>query len=377
MTPKFVIAPDKFKGALSASDAAAAIERGATAARPDANCLRCPMADGGEGTVDAFLARGRAKREVARVQSPVERPVDAVYAIEGATAILEMAAASGLALVPNDRRDPTRTTTFGTGQLITAALENGARRIIIGLGGSATNDAGVGMLRALGTRFFDENGKELGNAIGDYDRLAKIDLEQFDRRLAEAQIQGAADVDNPLFGRDGAARTFAAQKGATAAQIGRLDEILRRVAAISEKTLGRDYSGEPGAGAAGGLGFALIAYLNARIERGVDLVARECGLDRLLEGAALCLTGEGKIDMQTLHGKTVAGVAERAQKRGVPVIAFGGVVEPDAARALEQRRVKTIAIAPPDMPKETAMKHASQLLEAAAKAAVTSRTVVG
>ena len=293
------------------------------------------MADGGEGTVDVFLERG-AERKVARVRGPRGELVDAVYAGDGETAILEMSSASGLGLLDRAQYDPTQTSTFGTGELIRAALDGGARRIVMGIGGSATNDAGTGMLRALGVRFLDAAGTEIDGGILEFARLDSIDLDRLDPRIAKTAVEVAVDVDNPLCGPDGATNTFAAQKGATPGQIEQLERVLRRIAEISTRTLGRDESDVPGAGAAGGLGFALVAFLGAKLQPGVRLIARESGLDELLDGATLCLTGEGKIDLQTLHGKTVYGVALIAREHKVPAIAFGGTVRPrseEAARA--------------------------------------------
>jgi glycerate 2-kinase len=370
VTTKIVLAPDKFKDSLSAIEAARAMTRGILEARHDASCIECPMADGGEGTVDVFLARG-ATRKVARVRGPLGTAVEAAYALDDDTAILEMASASGLELLERSQRDPTRADTFGTGQLIRAALDEGARHVIVGIGGSATNDAGVGMLRALGVRFMDARGDEIAGSILEYDRLEEIDAKGLDARIARTKIEVAVDVDNPLCGKNGASFTFAAQKGATADQIARLDVILGRIADVSERALGRDYRNEPGAGAAGGLGFALMAYLDATLRPGVELIARECGLQRLLAGAALCMTGEGKIDAQTLHGKTVDGVAKIAHELGIPVLAFGGVVEEEAANRLRQLGVETITITPAGTSVEESMRSAAKFLEEAARAAIT------
>jgi glycerate kinase len=371
LNDRVVIAPDKFKGSLSAVEAAEAIKAGVLDVSPAAVCVLCPMADGGEGTVDAFLAHG-ATRHVARVRGPRDEAVDAAFAVVGETAILEMAAASGLGLIPRDRRDPTKTTTYGTGEMIRAALNAGATRLIIGVGGSATNDAGIGMLRALGVRFFDAENNQLGDGILEYAHLARIDVTDLDRRLERGRTEMAADVDNPLYGPHGAARTFAAQKGASPQAIYELDAILFRIARVTEQTLHRDFSGETGAGAAGGLGFALIAFLGARVERGVELVAREVGLEDDLEGATLCLTGEGGIDAQTLHGKTIDGVARLAKQHNVPVVAFGGVVDPETAATLAARGVRVVPIAPPQTPKDESMRNAARFLQSAAAACMSS-----
>jgi glycerate 2-kinase len=366
---KFVIAPDKFKGSLTADQAAHAIKRGILSAVPKADWALCPMADGGEGTVDVFLARG-AFRRTARVAGPLGTPVEAVYAVCDNTAILEMAAASGLGLLAAAEHDPTRTDTYGTGELIRAALGEGASRLIIGIGGSATNDAGTGMLRALGVRFLDRSGTPIDGPMLTFEHLESIDLGGLDARLKHVRIDVAVDVDSPLCGPSGASYTFAAQKGASPDQIRDLDRVLGHIADVAAATLGHDDRNAKGAGAAGGLGFALAAFLGARLEPGVPLIARECGLDQLLSNAICCMTGEGKIDDQTLHGKTVAGVAEIARKHGVPVVAFCGVAEPDAVDALNKRGVRVVRIAPKTMSREESMRSAGALLESAAATAV-------
>ncbi len=364
-----VVAPDKFKGSLTASQASRAIAAGAERAAPSAECKLCPMADGGEGTVDTFVERG-ASRVSARVRGPRGTPVAAAFALQGDAAILEISSASGLQLLEKDQRDPTRTNTFGTGQLILAALDAGASRLIVGIGGSATNDVGIGMLRALGARFLDEGEREIDGDVLDFERLASIDVRGLDERLKSAKIEVACDVDNPLCGPNGATRTFAPQKGATPAQIEQLERVVRHVARVAAATLGRDRSDVPGAGAAGGLGFAFDAFLGARLERGVDIIARACGLDSLLSNASLCLTGEGKIDLQTLHGKTVDGVARLAAKHGVRTIAFGGSVDDDAAAALRKRGVEVVTIAPPGTSTDESIRHAAAFLERAAATAL-------
>ncbi|HEY5341121.1 MAG TPA: glycerate kinase, partial [Candidatus Aquilonibacter sp.] len=262
MSSTVVIAPDKFKGSLTATQAAQALQRGVHAARPDARCLLCPMADGGEGTVDVFLERG-STRKSARVRGPLGAAIEAVYALRDGTAVLEMASASGLGLLEKAKYDPMRADTFGTGELLRAALDAGAKRVIIGIGGSATNDAGVGMLRALGARFLEADATVLKAGIASYERLATIDLRALDPRLAGIRIDVAVDVDNPLCGDHGAARTFAPQKGASPQDVAVLDRVMEHIADVAERTLHRDFRNVPGAGAAGGLGFALAAFLGA------------------------------------------------------------------------------------------------------------------
>ncbi len=335
---RVVIAPDKFKGRLTAMQAAQALHRGMRAVWPHAEFALVPMADGGEGTVEAFLHAG-AQRRSARVTGPLGDPVDAPFAMQGLTAILEMACASGLSLVERDRLDPLHADTYGTGELLRAALDAGAKAIVIGIGGSATTDAGSGMMRALGVRFIAAPGEELGRDIEAYARLETIDVGALDARITSVPVVIAVDVDNPLCGPAGAARVFAPQKGANQAQIAALDRSLARIADVAARTLGRDESATPGAGAGGGVGYALMEFLNARMERGWQVIAKECGLEQALRGAQLCATGEGKIDSQTPRGKTVAGVAQLARRAGVAVVAFGGMVEDDGRRALEERGV--------------------------------------
>lgn len=362
---RVVIAPDKFKGTLTAVQAAEAIERGFRSAVPDDEYVACPMADGGEGTVDVFVAGG-AQRRTARVRGPLGDPVEAAYAVQDDTAIVEMSAASGLGLLDPAHYDPVRATTYGTGELLRAALDAGATHIIVGIGGSATNDAGTGMLRALGVRFLRADESEIDGATTQYETLERIDLSGLDPRLAATSISAASDVDNPLTGPNGAAHTFAEQKGADEDQIDALDRALARIADVAAKTLGKDLRDEKGAGAAGGLGFALLAFLHAKLEPGVDLIARERGLPDLLHGAQLCATGEGKIDEQTLHGKTVFGVGRIAKRAGASVVAFGGSVDSHAAEELRALGIETRAIDPDDVDLETALREAAAFLERAA-----------
>jgi glycerate 2-kinase len=325
----------------------------------------CPMADGGEGTVQAFIDGG-ARRQTVCVRGPLGSEVDAVYALLDDRAVVELASSSGLALVPPERRDIMLANTAGFGEVIHAVLDVGVQRIIAGIGGSATNDVGTGMLRALGVRFLDGEGKPIDGPMTAFADLAAIDLSNFEPRIRKIPFDVASDVDNPLTGKQGAAAVFAAQKGATGAQIAALDEIAQRIADVVAASVGRDVRGEPGAGAAGGVGFALLAFFGARMQRGVELIARERGLPRLLEGASLCATGEGKIDMQTMHGKTVAGVAQLAHERGVRVVAFAGKVEGEAREALGKWGVDVRQTAPDAMSAQDAMAHASDLLERSA-----------
>lgn len=322
---KIVIAPDSFKESLSAPDVAAAIARGWQQVFPDAQVLLRPMADGGEGTVDAVLAATGGERRECTVRGPLGEPVPAHWGWLGeGTAVLEMAAASGLHWVPRERRDATITSSYGTGELIRAALDAGARRIILGLGGSATNDGGCGLLQGLGVRFFDAHDRELPPGGAALARLARIDVSGMDSRLLQARVEIAADVDNPLCGPRGASHVFGPQKGANAQQVEALDAALECYARVVAATLGEDHSQQPGVGAAGGLGFAARAFLQASFRPGIELVAELSGLAEAVQGADLVITGEGQLDSQSLHGKTPVGVARVARAAGVPVIALAG-----------------------------------------------------
>ena len=322
---KIVIAPDSFKESISAPAAAEAIARGVKAAIPGAQTVCVPMADGGEGTVEAVLAAASGEARMQTVNDALGHKVDAVWGmLADGTAVIEMAAASGLELIAPARRDPMRASSHGVGELILAALDAGARHIILGLGGSATNDAGAGMLTALGARLLDAEGHSLPPGGGALARIASIDVQGLDPRLAGARIDVASDVDNPLCGPQGASHVFGPQKGATPAQVHELDQALERFADICARSLGVDHRDAPGAGAAGGLGFAAKAFLDARFRPGVDIVAELGGLAQAVEGATLVFTGEGRMDAQTLRGKTPAGVARIARQAGVPVVALAG-----------------------------------------------------
>lgn len=322
---KLVIAPDSFKESLAAPAVAEAIARGWRQVDGAAEIVLRPMADGGEGTVDAILAAVGGERREQWVRGPLGEAALAHWGwLDDATAVLEMAAASGLHLVPPGRRDATLASSYGTGELIRAALDAGARRIILGLGGSATNDAGAGLLQALGVRLLDAEGRELPAGGAALARLARIDCAALDPRLQRVQVEVAADVDNPLCGVRGASRVFGPQKGASPCQVEQLDAALAHYARVVAYTLGVDHQQQPGVGAAGGLGFAARAFLRAGFRPGVELVAEVSGLAEALQNADLLITGEGRLDAQSLHGKTPVGVARIAQAAGVPVIALAG-----------------------------------------------------
>lgn len=364
---KIVIAPDSFKESLSAPGVAQAIARGWLAVYPDAEIALCPMADGGEGTVDAVLAATGGERRELTVQGPLATQVQAHWGWLGdGTAVIEMAAASGLHWVPSAQRDARVTSSYGTGELIRAALDAGATRIILGLGGSATNDGGSGLLRALGARFLDAGGNELRPGGAALVKLQRVDLSALDARLHDVQVDVAADVDNPLCGPRGASAVFGPQKGANPAQVEELDAALARMAEVVSEALGEDFSNFPGVGAAGGLGFAAKAFFDARFRPGVELVAELSGLAEAVAGADLVITGEGRLDAQSLHGKTPVGVARVAQAQGVPVVALAGSLGDGYQQVREAGIEAAFSLAPGPISLEYACAHAAEELEARA-----------
>jgi glycerate kinase len=325
---RVLVAPQSYKGSLDALEVAEAIVRGLREAWPDHEYDVVPVADGGEGTVEALVNATKGTYRETVVEDPLGRPVRARWGMLGdsATSVIEMAAASGLPLLQRSERNPMITSTFGTGQLIKAALDAGAERLIVGIGGSATNDAGAGMAFALGARFLDDQGRILTRGGRALNRLARIDLTRFDARLKTVDVVVASDVTNPLTGADGASRVYGPQKGATPQGIEVLDRALIRFGAIVERDLGVDVSGIPGAGAAGGLGAGLIAFAGARIRRGVDLIFEAMRFDDHLDHADIVFTGEGRIDEQDVFGKAPIVVAQRAALRKLPVIVIVGSI---------------------------------------------------
>lgn len=332
---KFVIAPDSFKESLSAMAIANEIEAGFREIFPDAVYVKVPVADGGEGTVQAMIDASGGRRVDLAVRGPLGEPVAAFYGImgDGQTAVIEMAAASGLELVPPNRRDPLHTSSYGTGELIRDALDAGARRFVLGIGGSATNDGGAGMVQALGGRLLDAAGRDLAPGGGALDALARIDLAGLDARIKDCVFDVACDVSNPLVGPQGASHIFGPQKGATPAMVALLDTNLRHYAAVIARDLGLALSAVadlPGAGAGGGIGAAMLVFLGGSLRPGSEIVTDAVGLDAAVQDADLVLTGEGRIDSQTIHGKTPIGVARVAKRHGKPVIGIAGSLEPGA-----------------------------------------------
>ncbi|MFW5867428.1 MAG: glycerate kinase [Armatimonadota bacterium] len=341
---KILIAPDSFKGSLTALEVCEAAARGIEAIDPEIEIIEVPMADGGEGTVQSLVDATDGTLVTETVTGPLGESVDAVYGLlgDGEGAVIEMAAASGLPLVPDDRRNPLKTTTYGTGQLIAAALDEGRRELIVGIGGSATTDAGAGMAQALGVRLLDEDGEPIGFGGAELARLATIEMSGADPRLQETEIRVACDVDNPLYGERGAAHVYGPQKGAAPEDVEVLDENLRHFADVVQRDLGLDVRDIPGAGAAGGLGAGLVAFCGASLEPGVEIVIDAVDLLSAMRGADLCVTGEGAIDSSTAYGKTPAGVTSVAMREGVPVIAIAGGVAFDAV-SLHERGFHALA----------------------------------
>ena len=327
---RILVASDSFKGSLTSPEVCFAIASGVAAAVPEANVDIVPMADGGDGTVAAVLASTGARAVAVTVSGPLGQAVEAQFAYmdHNSTAVIEMAAASGLTLLGAADRDPLRACTFGTGQLILRALDLGSRRLIIGIGGSATNDGGTGMARALGVRFLDKTGRELPPGGAALARLDRIDLGGLDQRLAECRIDVACDVNNPLYGPSGAAAVYGPQKGATPEMIRLLDDAMKRLSEVLLSQHGLDVADVPGAGAAGGLGAGLMAFLGARLGSGVDIIAGLCGLPGRIERADLVITGEGRLDAQSSMGKTVQGVARMCEAHRIPVVALVGSLDP-------------------------------------------------
>ncbi|MGD8108452.1 glycerate kinase [Pantoea sp. FN0302] len=328
---KIVIAPDSYKESLSALQVASEIENGFRAIFPDAEYVKLPVADGGEGTVEAMVAATQGKIVRLRVTGPLGEPVDAFYGLSGdeSCAFIEMAAASGLELVPPAQRDPLVTTSWGTGELIANALDRGVQHFIIGIGGSATNDGGAGMVQALGARLLNAQDEQIGYGGGALPQLARIDISQLDPRLRQCRFEVACDVTNPLTGDEGASAIFGPQKGATPALVTQLDSALAHYAGIIQRDLDIDVLHIPGGGAAGGMGAALHAFCQAELRRGIEIVTEALGLDELVKDATLVITGEGRIDSQTVHGKVPIGVAKVAKRYNKPVIGIAGSLTAD------------------------------------------------
>lgn len=328
---KIVIAPDSYKESLSALEVATAIERGFREIFPSAEYIKIPVADGGEGTVEAMVAATNGRIVTVAVKGPLGEQAEGFYGISGdeQSAFIEMAAASGLEMVPPAKRDPLITTSWGTGELIRHALDAGVKHIIIGIGGSATNDGGAGMVQALGAKLLNEQDRQIAPGGAALESLARIDLRELDKRLAGCRIEVACDVTNPLTGEAGASAVFGPQKGATPEMIARLDKALAHYAEIIARDLDIDVLNLAGGGAAGGMGAALYAFCGAELRQGIEIVTDALALDKHVRDADLVITGEGRIDSQTVHGKVPVGVAKVAKRYNIPVIGIAGSLTAD------------------------------------------------
>lgn len=364
-----IVAPDSFKGSLTALEAADAIIQGVRAVMPEAEIVSVPLADGGEGTVEALVRATEGKILQAKVTGPLGDPVVATWGLLGddVTGVIEMAQAAGLPLVPEDKRNPLLTTTYGVGELIRLALDAGCKQLFVGLGGSATSDGGAGMAQALGVRLLGSGGIELKRGAESVLELERIDISRRDPRLAQTTIFAASDVSNPLCGPQGAAAVYGPQKGATPEMVEQLETALAHYAQVIEEQLGIEVRDLAGAGAAGGLGAGLVAFAGAQIRSGVSLILQQLNFAEFLESADLVLTGEGKLDRQLAFGKALSGVALLAQRYNVPVIAFTGCLEEEQDKLAECGLQAVIPITPGPITEAKAISQASELLQAAAE----------
>lgn len=369
---KILICPDSFKDALPAAAAAHAIACGVQRLKIKVELVECPLADGGEGSLEALLAATGAERRTATVQNALGRPTHAAWGwlAERRIAFVELAEASGIQALAPAERTALHSTTHGVGELIRAALDAGAERLLLTLGGSATNDGGAGMLMALGARLRDADGRELPPGGAALEHLAELDLSGLDPRLADLHVEAAVDVDNPLLGERGASAVFGPQKGATPHDVDRLDAALSRFADVAAGVLGEEHRELPGAGAAGGMGFAARAFLGAELRPGIDLVMEQVGFAALLANADLVITGEGQLDGQSLAGKTPVGVARAAQARGVPVVVLAGRLAPGWQAAMAEGVTAAFALADGPMALEEALARCAELLADRAESAV-------
>lgn len=368
----FVLAPDSFKESMTAKEACEAMERGIKKVDDSIVCIHVPMADGGEGTMQSLVDATGGTVYSVKVTGPLGNEVEAYYGItgDGETGVLEMASASGIHLVAPGERNPLITTTYGTGQLIKACLDHGVNKLLIGIGGSATNDGGAGVVQALGGRLYDKDGNELGFGGGELGKLAKIDLTDFAPRLKDVTVEVACDVTNPLCGPKGASHVFGPQKGATPELVQLLDQNLLHFAHIIKEQLNKDIVDVPGAGAAGGLGGGLMAFLNGTLKKGIDLVIEHAGLEEKVKQADLVWTGEGSIDFQTQYGKTPLGVAMVAKKYQKPVVALAGRVGEDIEVLYEKGIDSIFGIMKGASPIEEALAKGQENIEKTAESIV-------
>ncbi|WP_245976032.1 glycerate kinase [Paenibacillus prosopidis] len=369
---KILVAPNSYKGCLHAYEVAEFMEQGILEAFPQAEVHKMAVADGGEGTVKAIIGAIGGRLHEVKVTGPLGNPVKADIGLmkEGHTAVIEAASASGLTLVPKERLNPMLTTTYGTGQLIKEALELGCRKLIIGIGGSATNDGGVGMAQALGARFLNKDGENIGYGGGELESICRIDLSDMDPRIAECEFIIASDVTNPLCGENGASAVFGPQKGATPEMVRSLDNGLLHLSRVIESELGKDIANLQGAGAAGGLGGGLMAFLPGKMARGIDIVLEAADFENRVQQMDFVITGEGHTDHQTSFGKTPVGIARLAKKFNVPVICISGGITSDVQGLYEQGINVIVGVAQRPMTLEEAMIHAPALIRHAVSSVI-------
>jgi glycerate 2-kinase len=362
---KIVIAPDSFKGSLSAVEASISIERGVKKVFPHAEIVLKPMGDGGEGTMETLVAVTGGYKKSAHVTGPLGQKVDAEYGIlgDGKTCVIEMASASGLSLIPKDKLNPLKTTTYGTGELVKQALDDGYHSFILAIGGSATNDGGAGMLQALGMRILDANQKQIGFGGGELANVESLDMSEFDSRIKSSEFMIASDVQNPLIGKHGASHVFGPQKGASSGDVLLLDSCMTNWANIVGKHTGVYLHNLPGAGAAGGIGGAFQAFFPSETRRGIDIVIEYSKLNEALVGADLVITGEGQVDFQTASGKVPMGVAQAAKSNNVPTVVIAGSIGKGIEELYQFGIVSVNSILNEPMTLIQAFEHASELLE--------------
>lgn len=366
---KIVVAPGSFKGSLTAFQVSNAIEKGFRRIFFDADIVKVPMADGGDGTLECLINATNGKIINKIVTGPLGKRVKACYGVLGdeKTVVIETSAASGLKLLKHGEYNPMLTTTYGTGELIKSALDKGYRKLIIGVGGSATNDAGTGMAQALGVKLLDSSGKDIAFGGAGLKKLDKIDMSGIDKRIAETEITVAYDVSNPLTGVYGAANVYSRQKGATSKMIKKLDNYMEHFARIVKRDLGKNVKGLSGAGAAGGMGAGLMVFLDGKLKPGAELVAEKLKLSEHMKDAALVITGEGSLDAQTTYGKTPIGVARVAKKFGIPVLVIAGQIGHGAEKLYEQGIDAMLSTAPRPISKEDSISNAEKLIVSASE----------
>ena len=379
MSKYFVLAPDSFKESMSAEQACFAMQRGIEKIMPDAKIIHVPMADGGEGTVDALVSARKGRKVFVEVSGPlVQQKVQSYFGLieNDQTAVIEMALANGIHLIEKSQRNPLLTSTFGTGEMIKTALDLGVSKIIIGLGGSVTNDAGAGMAQALGAKFLDEHGQSVALGGGQLHQIQSIDLSELDTRLKQTEIIIASDVNNPLCGENGASYVFAPQKGASPEMVKILDQNLKHFADLVESTLNIEKQNIAGAGAAGGLGFGLMAFADATIRSGVEIVIEETQLAEKIAQADYVFTGEGGIDFQTKFGKTPFGVAQVAKRFNKPVIAFAGYVGEGVEELYDEGFTAIFGIVDGACDLQTALKNGEKNLERSCESVVRLMAII-